>query len=150
MGVIPNLGVPYYMTSSTSLSDGTDVTIEPGTELVFQSGYRYGIEVGWNYGKAKLTAVGTAAAPIVFRGDNDGIGTWGASRSRSSASTDSKFDRRAAARYAGLALNVAAAVTNTNVSQSDGFGIAKQSSNMLDYTVTNTFADNAKGDIGSL
>jgi hypothetical protein len=147
-GKIPNLGVPYLLVSSVELGEGTDVEFSPGTEFVFQSGHQFSILVGWNMSHARLAALGTAAAPVVFRGENDEVGAWGGIRFPSTASTTSKLDY-VQVKGAEVTLQAPITVTNSSFSKSPGYGILKNASNTMDYTLTNTFADNVTGNVGS-
>jgi hypothetical protein len=65
------LDVPYRMGDSTSYSVEAPLTIEPGTTLKFASAAQlYVAQSG------SLTAVGTAATPIVFTGEQATPGYW--------------------------------------------------------------------------
>ncbi|HKP57531.1 MAG TPA: hypothetical protein VJV78_12455 [Polyangiales bacterium] len=146
-GTIPNLGVPYYVTGVLNIGGGGDVTIEPGTEFMFISGVPAGMNVGWNGNKTKLVAQGTAAAPIIFRGEKDGLGTWTGVEFGGAASTESKLDH-VDFRNAGVKTDAAITITNSSFSPSADFAILKQEDNPTDYAATNTFSGNAKGNVG--
>ena len=72
---------PYLITDDIYLDGNATLTIEPGVTLKFDTGI--GFRMGYN-GAAKLVAVGTAAAPIVFTsavsspaaGDWSGLALW--------------------------------------------------------------------------
>ena len=145
LGTIPNPGVPYLIDDEIALKDGSDLTIAAGTEFVFA----YGFEVGWNYGKARLTAVGTATAPIIFRGQLEQPGSWTGLSITSSAANDTRFDY-VQVEHAGLSLHQPIAVTNSSFSGSPKFGIQKLADDSRDYRTSNTFSGNVLGDIGDL
>ena len=65
---IKNLGVPYHV-ASHGIRDFVD--IEPGTVISFNSGGGFDIESGGN-----LSAIGTAADPIIFTGRQAVSGYW--------------------------------------------------------------------------
>lgn len=144
---IPNLGVPYYFTGDISIGAGSDVTVEPGVEFVAQSGNPYLFEIGWSANEVTFTARGTAAAPIIFRGDKDDVGTWKGIMIGRGVSPLSVFDH-IDVRNAGLTTAAQVTIQNSSFSKSPGFGIVKNADNMTDYAATNTFVANAQGDVG--
>ncbi|HKU42510.1 MAG TPA: hypothetical protein VJR89_30340 [Polyangiales bacterium] len=146
-GTIPNLGVPYYVTGLLKLGAGTDLTLEPGTEFMFVSGVPAGLQIGWNGSRAKFVAQGSPSAPIIFRGEKEGVGTWSGVQLESYVSTDSKFDH-VQVRNAGLITDATITITNSSFSDSSEFGILKRANNMTDYKASNVFSNNAKGDVG--
>jgi hypothetical protein len=149
VGTIPNLGVPYRVAAQLSFGRDSDVTIAAGTEFVFISAYKYGLQIGEFGSKAKLTALGTASAPIIFRGELDQAGSWNGLTLTDSASLDSRIDHIQVV-DAGMSLSVAIPVTNSSFTRSASFGIQKSTSDTSDYASTNTFSSNALGDIGNL
>jgi hypothetical protein len=148
IGTIPNLGVPYLISTQLSLQAPSDVTLAAGSQFVFVSGEKYGIEVGWNDQQARLVALGSATAPIIFRGQTDDIGTWNGISLNRSASPDSKLDHVQMSN-AGLSLGVPVSVTNSSFNKSASFGITKTAADTNDYSVSNSFSDDARGDIGN-
>jgi hypothetical protein len=146
---VPNLGVPYYITGNLAIGQNSELTFEPGVEFVFQSGQKYGLVIGWNGNVAKVNALGTALAPIIFRGEKDEPGSWAGIVVSSAVSTNSVFDH---IRVQGAALSTAApiAITNSTFTKSPTYGILRNASNMTDYMSTNTFVDNVQGNVGSL
>jgi hypothetical protein len=149
VGTIPNLGIPYRVAAELNFGRDSDLTIAPGSEFVFISGYKYGFQIGEFNTKAKLTAVGTASAPIIFRGEKDEAGSWNGISITGSASLDSRIDHVQVI-DAGMSLSVAIPVTNSSFMRSPGYGIQKAAADTSDYATTNTFSDNAMGDIGNL
>jgi len=65
----------YRVTSSVSVGGGGTLTIQPGTHVYFEPGTRFIVSGGFDtYGT--VTAIGTAAMPIVFAAMNGQIGGW--------------------------------------------------------------------------
>ncbi len=68
------LNVPYYLNDTGNYSIQAHLTIDAGARLIFNTGgqlYVYGYQGG------KLTAIGTANAPIIFTGKEPLAGYWG-------------------------------------------------------------------------
>jgi hypothetical protein len=63
-------GVDYIIKSQVMFQTNSKLTIEPGTEIVFENGGSLVLN------KSTLTAIGSASAHIVFRGQNDTPGFW--------------------------------------------------------------------------
>jgi len=146
IGTIPGAGVPYLVGGNIALAAPSDITIGPGAELVFQSGYRYVFEAGWNGNRVKLKVAGTAAEPVIFRGQSAEPGSWEGFVVRAGVSTDSSIDYLQV-RNAPLKLDLPIAVTNSSFSDSATYGIVKSKNDTTDYHPTNTFARNVQGDI---
>lgn len=150
-GTVKNLGVPYLVTTNidvrASTGATTRVTIEPGT--VFEVGADSEIEFGWNSSQGELTAVGTAAAPIVFRGTADVAGLWKGIILRQNVLTTSRLDyvqilnagQDPAPGGAALLAIAQIPVTNSTIAKTIGYGIRKPTANTLDYAATNTFTE---------
>lgn len=70
-------GSPYLITSSIVVFPGRTLTIEPGVEVLVES-VPFGSSLNYLEIRGNLIAEGTAAAPIVFKGYNQGTtkGTW--------------------------------------------------------------------------
>lgn len=146
VATIANPGVPFVLDTDVDYGEGTDLTIGPGAQFLFASGYRYGLSIGWNYSKARVHAAGTAAEPIVFKSQSGAAASWSGLTIGTNVSTDSSLDH-VQVDGASLTLSSAITVTSSSFSNSDGYGIAKSKSDATDYSLTNTFANNALGDI---
>jgi hypothetical protein len=144
---IPNLGVPYYITGDILIGANADVTVDPGVEFIFKSGNPYQFLIGWNGHEVVFNALGTAAAPIIFRGEKDEVGTWHGLSLGRGVSTDSVFNH-IEVRNAGMSTESQVTIQNSSFSMSPGFGIVKAASDMTDYAATNTFTGNVMGDVG--
>jgi len=147
VATIPNLGVPYYVTGDIEIGAGSDVTVEPGVEFVFKSGNPYHLLIGWNSTEVVFNALGTAAQPIIFRGEKDDVGTWNGLSIGRAVSTDSVFDH-IQVRNAGMFTESQVTIQNSSFTMSPGFGIVKTATNTSDYSTTNTFTGNVMGDVG--
>jgi hypothetical protein len=162
----PNLGIPYVLdylmnVGAPSTSPRPTLTLAPGTEWRF--GPEGGLDVGADGNPGKLVAAGTVGAPIRFvpdtatptRGAWSGLHFWDAA--------DSTLDY-AAVTHAGVAgtgssvgtgnLNIyketGAKVSNSQFNSSSGCGITTSAGTRTgtdnvtrDYTVTNSFTNNA-------
>ncbi len=149
-----NPGIPLLMDEGT-LGINADLTIEPGFELVMRPDCAITID-----DLASLKAIGTAAQPIIFRGEQDVQGYWEFMYIEGS-STLNQFDHvtisnagrikpfgaapSAANLYIGNGtenLNI----TNTTISKSLSCGMY-QGTNVAINMSDNIFSDNADGDI---
>jgi hypothetical protein len=63
-----------YLKNSVSLEDGATLTIEAGTQVVMGPDAEF--RMGWNLEPATVKAVGTAANPIRFCGEQGDAGFW--------------------------------------------------------------------------
>jgi hypothetical protein len=135
------------VTGDIEIGPGSEVTVEPGVEFVFKSGNPYVFSIGWNSSEVMFSAQGTAAQPIIFRGEKDDVGTWKGLSIGRAVSTNSIFDH-IAVKNAGLYTAAQVTIQNSSFSKSPGFGIAKASAITTDYAATNTFASNTQGDVG--
>lgn len=140
-GTVKNLGVPYR--AETLQLDGM-LEIDPGTELVFAKGA--GFTVGQYSAPGLLAAVGTSSKRITFRGEDNTNGSW-AGLKISNAAADGCELSYVNLTNAGLTLAKAATVTNSSFKGSTTFGITKPAGDMTDYTDTNTFSNNAMGNV---
>ena len=149
IGTIRKLGVPYRAESISFTDDGDSVVIEAGTEFVFAP--QAMLEIGAYNTTGTLVALGTADHPIVLRGEsgvnglNDG---WGGVVFNGNVSADSRLDYVTVI-AAGLSLLRPIAVEHSTFIRSAGYGITKLSSDVSDYQATNTFTENANGDVGN-
>ena len=154
-GTLPNLGVPFRIESAIITSMMSSLTIEAGTTLIMAADA--GIEFGWNSNEVTVVAVGTAAAPIVFKGADDVVGSWDGLIIGSAVLGASKMayvEISNGGKAAGAALHLRKAafdVTNCKFSKSAGLGIGKTAADATDYTAGgNTFDMNALGNVGAL
>jgi hypothetical protein len=156
-GTLANLGVPYRLEGDLRTGGSSALTIEAGTTLLM--GPDAQLEFGWNSSPSTVTAVGTAAAPIVFKGAEDVVGYWNGLVVGTMVATSSKFDyvqvsNGGKATDGGLRLlKPAVSVTNSKFSKSAGFGIFKTVGDATDYAgapTGNTFDMNALGPVGPL
>lgn len=157
VGTIKKANVPYFLAESIRFVDGSAVTIEAGSQFIAGSDVK--LEFGWNSGSMTLTAMGTMAAPIIFRGAADTAGFWEGLILERNVRTDSKLDHvqvSHAGKAGGAALTIQGInapfipVTNSRFSKSAGFGIRKAAANTSTYLDTNTFEATAAGTVGTL
>ncbi len=66
-------GSPYQVTSQVNVAAGVTLTVEPGVQVIFAQNAALSVE-------GTLTAVGTAAEPILFTGSTQEAGWWGGIR----------------------------------------------------------------------
>jgi hypothetical protein len=85
---------------------GATLTIEPGTSIVM--GADAELSIGESGGSAKLTAAGTAAAPIRFCGSEEEPGYWGSIRVREGVAADSVLSNVLVSDGGGIATHDAA------------------------------------------
>jgi hypothetical protein len=154
IGTLPDLGLPYRVEGNIDTWMGSSLTIEPGVTL--QMAADTNIEFGWNGGVATLTAVGTMAKPIVFKGVDDTT-LWDGLIVLGMVTSSSKLDwvevRNAGktATDAALTLYRPFTVTNSKFVKSVGYGIHKLTSDTTDYTAGgNTFEMCAAGNVGNM
>ncbi|MEP6655292.1 MAG: hypothetical protein ABJA82_18145 [Myxococcales bacterium] len=152
---LPNLGVPYRIEGSPTTSGSSALTIEAGTN--FLMGADSYLEIGWNGSQAKLTAVGTAAAPIVFKGVEDGVGYWKGLKIGSMVSSKLTYvqvSNGGNVTGGGIELlRMGVDITNSKFSKSAGYGILKVRGDPTDYAAPstgNTFDMNVLGPVGPL
>ena len=152
-GTIPNPGVPYRMDASVSSTGASELTIEAGCEFIMTADVLF--EIGWNSGASKLTAVGTARNPIIFRGAEDEPGFWRGIRIGGRVKSDSIIDHveignagQGSGNVGNLYLGTAITVTNSRFYSSAGYGIVADRDDTADYTDGNTFECVASGEVG--
>lgn len=153
-GTVPNLGVPYLIKGEFSTRMGSKLVLEPGTH--FRMTADAFIEIGWNSSTASFEAVGTAAEPIVFSGEEETAGYWGGIIVGSDVSSASGFEFVEVAHAGGPSVGAALKlltpidVKDSTFSKSAGFGILKRESDATTYTTSNTFTDVASGSVGDI
>jgi hypothetical protein len=138
------LNVPYRLNSGSESING-NLTINPGVEVVGRSNSGLAIESG-----ASLSAVGTAADRIIFRGQEDIKGYWKGLRFRSNTNSNlleyvnisnggsDGFD--GANRKANVEVdggNSRCHFVECNVNDSGGYGIRIESGGIYTLTATN-------------
>lgn len=139
-GTLQNLGFPYLADHLIVYEDG-DLTIEAGTKITFSWGLT--VESG-----GVLTAEGTADAPIELLGTNwqgvvAGLG--------SSVTLDHVvIDDGGASNGANLEALAPVALKSSTIRNSNGWGVLHHSDDTTDYATSNTYTNNALGDIGTL
>jgi hypothetical protein len=140
-GTAKNLGLPYR--AEKLQLDGM-LDIEAGTEFVFAKGGAF--TIGQYQAPAVLSAIGTSSKPITLRGEDDSNGSWAGLKIASSAGEGCEL-RYVKLSNAGLTLQRSASVENSTFEGSATYGITKPSSDMTDYTESNTFQNNTQGDV---
>lgn len=133
-GVVQNLGVPYRLERAILPAE---TTFESGNEFIMAPAGKV-LTVG-----GSMQVLGTALEPVIFRGEQDGRGSWDGIRVQGPGSN---FDYMKLIN-AGLQLDSPTRVTNSSFSGSTTFGITKRATDMTDYMSTNVFSNNAMGNI---
>ncbi|MET0342352.1 MAG: hypothetical protein ABW252_15215 [Polyangiales bacterium] len=136
------IGVPYFFTATTFYTSGATLTLEPGTSFVMGADAEW--RVGWNGASVTLSASGTAAEPIVFRGADPRAGYWRGITVERGVTSSSQLTQLTVEHAGGggrgaLELQVALPVTNSRFNTSAGYGIRRPAGATVDYTTTNTF-----------
>lgn len=72
--IIHALPIPYLQEDEVLVRAGAALTFEAGVEYRFARDTY--LDVGWNSNDAEFQVEGTEAEPVVFRGENDDIGSW--------------------------------------------------------------------------
>lgn len=148
-GTVPNLGIPYELFGTVRTRDGSEMTLTPGTLFVALG------DVGLDFGKddsaSKIIAVGTAAAPIRFKGEGHAAGYW-KGISVGTLVTGSSFDYVEVSDGGGACLTLfsSQSVTHSKLSNCQGYGILKTSADARDYVTGNTFDTVGTGGVGNL
>lgn len=137
-GTIRDIGT--YFVEEMDVADGATVEIEAGT-LLHCSGT---VEV---WADSTLRALGSADAPVVFDGPFDGVvvdigGNLDFDHVVVDNGARGPYDANIAARSP-------ISITNSTISNAQGWGIRKFAADTNDYALTNTFTNNASGNIGS-
>jgi hypothetical protein len=144
-GTIPNLGIPYYLNTAVYGGQTVALTIAPGTNFVL------GADVLLNLGyfDNTVTAVGTAAQPIKFRGEQPLAGFWAGIELGRDTLTNSRFDYvEISDAVTALKIDAQVAVTNTKFSNAEGYCVDALRTITNDYaTGGNTFTSCALGNI---
>lgn len=151
-GTIPAMPISYYLSSDLSTGGSIALTIAAGT--TFEMGADTAVQFGYLGAADTVTAVGTQAAPIVFKGATNTAGFWKGIRVQRSVTSNSKFDyvqvSDAGQGPTGqLELDATVSVKNSKFSNSPGWGIRHKSSDTSDYKTSNTFEGNASGDVAA-
>jgi len=151
-GVIPDLGVPYFLEGDVYVQNSGSFEVAAGTEFIASGGI--GIVVGQGSTPATFLARGTAAAPIVFRGLDTTNGYWDGIQILATALSTSALDH-VTIKNAGLAnsgalvLRKEISVTNSTVTGSAGYGIYASTAFTTNYATSNTLTGNTQGAIGT-
>ena len=153
-GTWKDLGVPYYI--SIALYVKAALTLEPGVKIIAKDGTSIDIDDG-----GSLTAIGTAAKPIIFTSTRQVAGAWQGIEFYQSSSKNNKFDYTqilyagsgaAAVKIDGAFRGSYASISNTRIQYSDGYGICTGDSantpSILELGAGNVFADNRDSDVG--
>lgn len=152
-GVVPNPGVPLFMTDGLLVQDdGVEVTLAAGLELRFSNNKE--LVVGAFGTSSKLIAEGTAAAPILMRGFDDTPGSWSGVRVDRNSQQSTTL-RHVHLKHGGdstganLTLLRAITVDQCTLEASQGYGLHVNygDADGIDYATPNTFTNNAAGDI---
>ena len=153
IGTIPNLGVPYLISGNITTRTDSELTLTAGTTFIMAADAY--LEIGWNSNIAKFTAVGTAAEPIVFVGDQEEPGYWEGIRIGRNVTSDSKLSYVNISHGGGaegtaldpvranLWLDRAVDVSDCIMTMSSTYGIVKQEDDPTDYSADNDLSGNA-------
>ena len=148
-GTVPNLGIPYELLENVRTRDGAEMTLVAGTQFVAAGDVT--LDFGKDGSAAKVIAVGTAAAPIRFKGESHSAGYW-QGISVGTLVTGSSFDyvEVSDGGSACLMLFSSQSVTHSKFSNCQGYGILKTSADTRDYVTGNTFDTVGTGGVGNL
>jgi hypothetical protein len=151
IATVAKFDVPYYIAGNLRTMANSQLTLAPGTEFIASGGIW--VEIGYNSASgARLTAEGTADAPIRFSGLDPVAGSWkGLYLDPNVASTSSL--RYVEIAHAGgdtsypasIYLEVAIPIDHCTIHDGRGFGISKRVANATDYASMNTFTNLAMG-----
>lgn len=149
-GTISALPIPYHMSGDFRTSGGIKLTVEAGANFEMSPDSK--IEFGYLGGEDTITAVGTAAAPIVFKGAESKAGFWKHIYVGRSVTSNSKFDFVTISDGGQgpsplLELQMSLPVTNSTFKKSAGWGIRRREDNSLDYETSNTFEEVPSGNV---
>jgi hypothetical protein len=144
----PEAGSPFFA-SGIRVTKGGGLTFAPGSTIYFKFS-SITVDSG-----GSLKAVGNADAPIVFSSDNERWGglyfAAGSTAILDYVTVSGGGDDTYAYTYPS---NITAVgpitLTHSTISNSYGSGLRKSASDTTDYTVTNTFKNNASADIANL
>lgn len=134
------LGVPYLIEENIAIGD---VALKIDAGVTVQVALDRSIELGWAGGKADVQMLGTADAPIRFRGATEEPGSWRGILIKESARSTSKLEHVEIAHAGGgdwTALQVKSPVTLIDVSLVDNatraFSIGAQGLSMASTPLT--------------
>lgn len=149
-GTIAALPIPYAMTGDFRTEGGVKLTLEAGVNIEMSPDTK--ITFGYLGGEDTITAVGTAAAPIVFRGAESKAGFWKYITVGRSVTSNSKFDYVTVSDGGQgpsplVELEMSLPITNSSFKKSAGWGIRRKADNTLDYETSNTFEEVASGKV---
>ncbi|HTV23803.1 MAG TPA: hypothetical protein VMG12_34170, partial [Polyangiaceae bacterium] len=138
-GTVPNLGVAYRVLGDIDTLVNSSMTIAAGTHFVMTADAD--IEFGWNGGSAAVVARGTASAPIQFTGVEETAGFWEGLSVGGEVLSSSVFEyvEISDAGPNCLTLQRDLSVTNSSFNRCENYGISKLSTDLTDYTLTNSF-----------
>lgn len=144
----PKAGSPFF-SKSIRVTKGGGLTFAPGSRIYF-SFSSITVESG-----GALMAVGSPDAPIVF---SDYNGRWGGLYFAAGSTATLDYvtvtgggdDTYANTYPSNITAVGPIALTHSTISDSYGWGLRKSASDATDYTVTNTFENNASADIVNL
>lgn len=150
-GTIPALDIPYHFYSNAELLD--NVTFEAGVVCLFDSGKRL-----WVTSEGGIIANGTASDKIVFSGLTQSPGAWKGIEIQSASSfnllnnAEVSYGGGTGGRGAniymyGSSSGTKLTLTNSLVSHSESYGVRAASGNAVLTESSNTFSNNASGDI---
>lgn len=151
-GTISALPIPYRLGGDFRTEGGIELTFEPGVTVEMSADAK--ITFGYLSGEDTVTAVGTAAAPIVFKGAESNAGYWKGLYVGRSVTSNSKFDfvtfsDGGNGTSALIELDASVPVTNSTFKKSAGWGIRKRADNTLDYETSNTFEEIASDNVST-
>ena len=135
-------GQPDYRIDDFNLvTFSADVTIEPGVTIAMGEGSGIDVEVG-----GSLSAVGTAALPIRFIGENDVAGHWNNIEIESNNSANEltfvEIANGGGNTFGAVYLTGRVRMTNSTVTHSGDYGLESTSAGQLPGFANNTFSDN--------
>lgn len=147
-GVVRNLGWPYTFVppddvpNDFRIRDGASVSVEPGVRMEMAADAGVVVESG-----ATLQALGTSEAPIEFTGSGwPGI----LAEAGSTVVLDNVVITGGGANGgANLTAQAPVTLTSSTLADSQGWGVLKSAGDATDYASSNTFTNNALGDIGT-
>ncbi|MCO5257746.1 MAG: right-handed parallel beta-helix repeat-containing protein [Lentimicrobium sp.] len=150
-GSIKALSVDYHFMSSAELQ--TNLTFEPGVTCLFNSGTRL-----WVTATGAITANGTPSEKITFSGIFSSPGAWNGIELASASPENSidyaiiSFGGNSSGRDANIYMfnSSKLTLTNSTISDSQTWGIFLAAGSPELTESSNTFSNNASGDIGGI
>jgi len=140
--VIHDVADEYEFVGNAVIEAGAHVTVGEGVRLNFGAGHYFHVEPD-----AGLSIQGTASDPVELDGP-----LWAGLRVESSdvdvdhAQISNAGSDEWQGVQAAITTTVPISVTNTSISDSEGYGIAHSVDDDTDYTLNNTFENNADAD----